>query len=455
MPTSSTPAATTDFKTLVVGLGKTGVSCARYLRAQGVSVAVTDSRAEPPGLAALRDTLPSVPAYVGGFEPAIFAAARELVVSPGVPLMEPLIQGAMARGVPVLGDVALFARVAKAPICAITGSNGKSTVTTLLGKMAEACGRRVAVGGNLGTPVLDLLDDQSELYVIEVSSFQLETTEDLSADVAVCLNLSPDHLDRYPNLDAYVAAKARVYYGAKVAVINRDDARVCAMARGSKRQIGFTLGEPQDADYGLRSRDDDTWLCRGREPLMPARQVLIPGRHNLANALAALAMAEACGLEPRPCHETLRRFDGLAHRSQLVADRRGVRWYDDSKGTNPGATVAALEGLVPQGAPYRAVLIAGGDGKGADFAPLAPTVQRAARAVVLMGRDAPRIAEVLANHAEVRLARDMDEAVALADTLARPGDCVLLSPACASFDMFESYEHRGRCFIAAVGRLDP
>jgi UDP-N-acetylmuramoylalanine--D-glutamate ligase len=454
----STPyPSTTDagFKTLVVGLGKTGVSCARYLRAHGVSVAVTDSRADPPGLAALRDELPDVPAYVGGFLPVVFAAARELVVSPGVALAEPLIQEAMARGVPVLGDVALFAGAAKGAVCAITGSNGKSTVTSVLGEMAEAGGRRVAVGGNLGTPVLDLLDDRIELYVIEISSFQLETTEGLNADVAVCLNLSPDHLDRYPDLDAYVAAKARVYQGAKVAVLNRDDARVCAMARWSGQAIGFTLGEPQGTDYGLRSRDDGSWLCRGCEPLMPTREVLIPGRHNLANALAALALAEACGLEPGPCLQTLRHFRGLEHRSQLVTVRGGVRWYDDSKGTNPGATVAALEGLVPEGAPHRAILIAGGDGKGADFSPLAAAVERAARAVVLIGRDAPRIAEVLAGRAEVRLAKDMDEAVAVADSLARPGDCVLLSPACASFDMYQSYEHRGRCFVTAVGRLAP
>jgi UDP-N-acetylmuramoylalanine--D-glutamate ligase len=454
MPTGiQKTAPTLGFHTLVVGLGKTGLSCVRYLRAQGISLAVTDSRVEPPGLAALSAELPDVPVFTGSFRSDVFATARELIVSPGVPMAEPLIQEAIARAVPVLGDVALFARAARAPICSITGSNGKSTVTTLLGQMAEACGRHVAVGGNLGEPVLDLLDEGVELYVVELSSFQLETTPELPLKAAACLNVSPDHLDRYPSLDDYVAAKARIYRDAEAAVINRDDPRVCAMPRQARLEIGFTLGEPALGDYGLRTPGGEVWLSRGSEPLVAASDLLIPGRHNLANALAALALAEACGLEPAPCIETLRRFPGLDHRSQVVAERRGVRWYNDSKGTNPGATIAALDGLVPVGVTHRAVLIAGGDGKGADFAPLAPVVQRATRAVVLIGRDAPRIAEVLEGRTEIRHAETMEEAVDLAAGLAETGDCVLLSPACASFDMFENYEHRGRAFCDAVRGL--
>jgi UDP-N-acetylmuramoylalanine--D-glutamate ligase len=456
MPTGiQKTAPTSGFHTLVVGLGKTGISCARYLNAMGISLAVTDSRMDPPGLAALGAELPDVPVFTGGFRSDVFAAAQELIVSPGVPVAEPLIQEAIARGIPVLGDVALFARAARAPICAITGSNGKSTVTTLVGQMAVACGRRVAVGGNLGEPVLDLLDERAALYVVELSSFQLETTPDLPAKAAVCLNLSPDHLDRYPSLDDYVAAKARIYQDAEAAVINRDDPRVDAMPRQARLEIGFTLGEPALGDYGLRTQGGEPWLARGSEPLVAARELLIPGRHNLANALAALALAEACGLEPTPCIETLRHFSGLDHRSQLVIERRGVRWYDDSKGTNPGATIAALDGLVPVGAAHRAVLIAGGEGKGADFAPLAPVVQRAARAVVLIGRDASRIAEILDDTAPIRHAKTMEEAVDLAAKLAQAGDCVLLSPACASFDMFDNYEHRGRAFSEAVRGLAP
>ena len=442
------------FRTLVVGLGKTGVSCARYLRGQGVRVAVTDSRPNPPGLAEVRRDLPEVAVFVGGFDPAVFAAAEQLVVSPGVPLATPLVQESMARGVPVIGDVELFARGARAPICAITGSNGKSTVTTLVGLMARLAGRRAAVGGNLGDPALDLLEDSAELYVVELSSFQLETTPGLCAQAAVVLNISADHMDRYPDLAAYIAAKARVYDRATVAVVNRDDSLVCAMARSSEREIGFTLKAPGDSDYGLRELDGGAWLCRGPDPLVPADEVQIQGRHNLANALAALALGEACGLPLDACLAALRTFPGLDHRSQLVGECRGLRWYDDSKGTNPGATVAALDGLVPPGSQSRAVLIAGGDGKGADFSPLASVAERAARAVILIGRDAPLIESVLHGRVALVHAQDMDDAVHRAAELGLPGDCVLLSPACASFDMFDDYEHRGRVFAEAVRRLE-
>ena len=324
-----------DQKTLVVGLGKTGLSCARYLRAQGAWVAVTDSRANPPGLEQLSQELPEVAVFLGGFDPAAFAAAERLVVSPGVPVSTPPIQEARARGVPVIGDVELFAQAAArlqplTPICAITGSNGKSTVTTLLGLMARRAGRLVRVGGNLGEPVLDLLDDQADLYVLELSSFQLETTPGLSTRAAVVLNISADHLDRYPDLAAYMAAKARLYERTQIAVINRDDPLVVGMARAPEREIGFTLGVPMPGDYGLRDAADGLWLCRGDERLMPAAEVVIPGRHNLANALAALALAEACGLPFGSCREVLQTFPGLDHRCQLVAVRAGVPWYDDS-----------------------------------------------------------------------------------------------------------------------------
>jgi len=440
-------------KTLVVGLGKTGVSCVRFLRARGLWVAVTDTRPNPPGLAEIREAFPEVAVFVGGFEPAAFAAAEQLVVSPGVPVAEPLIQQALARGVPVIGDVELFVRTSQAPICAITGSNGKSTVTTLLGLMAQRAGRHARVGGNLGEPVLDLLDDTAQLYVLELSSFQLETTHGLCAQAAVVLNISPDHLDRYPDVAAYEAAKARIYERARVAVVNRDDPRVAAMARTSAREFGFTLGVPTAGDYGLCEVDGAHWLCRGDTHLLRADEVLITGRHNLANALAALALAEACDLPREPGLEVLRTFPGLAHRSQLVCWHAGVRWVDDSKGTNPGATVAALDGLVTPGSRSRVVLIAGGDGKGADFAPLAPAVARAARAVVLIGRDAPLIEQVITGLAPLVQATDLEDAVRQAGGLAQPGDTVLLSPACASFDMFDNYEHRGRVFADAVRRF--
>jgi len=440
-------------RALVVGLGKTGLSCARYLHARGVAVAVTDSRAQPPGLERLRDELPEVALFLGDFDEAVFAAAECLVVSPGVPCSLPVIQAAAARGASIIGDVELFAASARAPVVAITGSNGKSTVTSLVGLMARLAGVRVAVGGNLGEPALDLLDEAVALYVLELSSFQLETTSSLRPRVAGVLNLSADHLDRYPNLDSYAAAKAGIFANAERAVVNLDDAAVRAMPIGAAERRGFTLSRPSDGEFGLCGDAEAPWLCCGNEPWLAAAEVAIPGRHNLANALAALALGEAAELPREAMLEGLRRFPGLPHRSELIAERAGQRWYNDSKGTNPGATVAALEGLAPPGSGRRVVLIAGGDAKGADFAPLAAAAERSARAVVLIGRDAPRLAEALGDRVPVFRARDMDEAVQNAADQAAPGDDVLLSPACASFDMFADYEQRGEAFVAAVRRL--
>ncbi|MBK1693674.1 UDP-N-acetylmuramoyl-L-alanine--D-glutamate ligase [Chromatium weissei] len=449
--------------TLIVGLGKTGLSCARYLARHlpaGATLAVTDSRLNPPGLDALRTELPEIQITVGGFDAELFAAATRLIVSPGVPISEPLIQAALARGAAVLGDVELFVQTAAAPICAITGSNGKSTVTTLVGLMAAAIGLRVAVGGNLGEPVLELLADDVDLYVLELSSFQLETTPSLRAAAAVVLNIAADHLDRYSSLAAYAATKAQIYQNARVAVINRNDSAVTAMPHAGAIEIGFSLNAPAADDFGLRTLDGAIWLCRGELALLPASEVRIPGRHNLANALAALALLNACApnADLAPAVNVLRQFSGLPHRSEFVTEFKNVRWYNDSKGTNPGATIAALEGLIAPESTARVVLIAGGDGKGAEFAPLAPAVARAARAVVLMGRDAPLIAAALNTDASARqipllYASDMRDAVKQAAQLAQAGDCVLLSPACASFDMFNDYTHRGRVFIEEVKRL--
>jgi UDP-N-acetylmuramoylalanine--D-glutamate ligase len=439
--------------TLVVGVGKTGLSCVRYLRGLGVRVAATDSRPAPPSLKRLRREMPDVAVFVGGFRPEVFAAADRLVLSPGVPLSEPLVAATLARGVPVVGDVELFAQAAGVPVAAVTGSNGKSTVTSLLGQMARTAGLRVGVGGNLGEPVLDLLDPSVELYVLELSSFQLETTESLALQAAAVLNVSPDHMDRYPDLAAYAAAKARILRLAETAVINRDDPRVVAMAAAVPKICGFTLGPPVEGDFGLLDRGGEPWLAQGTRPLLPAREVALAGRHNLANALAALAVGHACGLPPEPMAQALRTFGGLPHRTSLVALKGGVSWYDDSKGTNPGATMAALQGLVSEESQARAVLIAGGDCKGADFSAMAPVVARLVRAAVLIGRDAPMIERVLRDRVPVLHASDMSEAVRLAGSAAQPGDCVLLSPACASFDMFDNYEHRGRVFAAAVERL--
>jgi UDP-N-acetylmuramoylalanine--D-glutamate ligase len=438
-------------KVLVVGLGKTGLSCARYLTRQGAAVAVTDTRLSPPGLETLRGELQDAALFLGGFDRAAFEAAGLIVVSPGVSVQEPLIRQARARGVPVVGDIELFARVVRAPVAAITGSNGKSTVTTLVGEMARIAGRRVAVGGNLGDPALDLLDPAVDLYVLELSSFQLETTDSLRPAAAVVLNVSPDHLDRYDSLEDYAAAKARIYRNAGVAIVNLDDRSVVAMP-GGERRVGFTLGEPGPADYGVRTQAGAPWLCAGTEPVAPLAEMALAGRHNLANGLAALAMADALGLPRAAAREALLTFGGLPHRTQLVAEIDGVRYYDDSKGTNVGATIAALEGF-DDGTPARTVLIAGGDGKGQDFSALGPVLARTARCVVLIGRDAPLVEAALdPSVARVRAA-DMADAVRLAARHAVPGDRVLLSPACASFDMFRNYEHRGEVFAQAVRGL--
>lgn len=442
-----------DGMTLVVGLGKSGLSAARALKALGATFAVADSRANPPGLAAFQMEFSEVPYHLGGFDPALVASASRLVVSPGVSVKTPVIAEAAARGIPVWGDIELLARLTKTPIAAITGSNGKSTVTTLLGLMAGQTGVRAAVGGNLGMPALDLwlrTDLPPELYVLELSSFQLETTHSLNARVATVLNISPDHMDRYDSLDEYIAAKQRIFRGDGVMVINADDPVVMAMVEPGREVLRFTLEEPGEDDFGVRRESGEMWLAHGREHWIEASELKISGDHNLANALAALAMGHALGLKRKGMLAALRKFTGLAHRTTLVRERDGVRWFDDSKGTNVGATVAAVRGL-----PGQVVLIAGGDGKGQDFTPLRAALTGKTRAVVLIGRDAPLIAATLGDSVPLYPAADMEQAVAKAGELAQSGDSVLLSPACASFDMFSGYEERGVVFAEAVRRLAP
>jgi UDP-N-acetylmuramoylalanine--D-glutamate ligase len=441
-------------KTLIVGLGVTGLSCARYLAAQGVQVAVADSRDKPPGLEQLLAEYPDIAVFLGPFDERLFDSAERLVVSPGVPVSTPEIAQARGRGVPVLGDIELFARAANAPVVAITGSNGKSTVTMLLGEMAKASGIRAAVGGNLGTPALQLLEDGVELYVLELSSFQLETTDSLQAAVATVLNVSPDHMDRYASLEDYAAAKARALRGAGVAVLNADDPIVAGM-EGADDIWYFTLGGAQDAKmFGVNDIDGQAYLCRGEQPLLAADELKIPGLHNRANALAALAMGTALGFDTQAMLEVLRRYRGLPHRTEFVAELGGVSWYNDSKGTNVGAAIAALQGL-DRGDGSRTVLIAGGDCKGADFAPLTEVLAATARAVVLIGRDAAMIAASVPASVPMVSASDMDDAVEQAAALAHRGDRVLLSPACASFDMFSDYAQRGDHFMRAVRGLKP
>lgn len=435
---------------LIVGLGKTGLSAARFLRARGVELALADSREKPPGLAELRETLPDVAVFLGGFDEAAFVAATHLVVSPGVSLEEPAVQRAIQAGVPVLGDLDLFAAEADAPVIAITGANGKSTVTTLVGLMAQADGRNVRVGGNLGTPMLDLLSPQAELYVLELSSFQLERAGVLNCQAATVLNISPDHMDRYRDVRHYADVKRHIFDGAEVRVLNADDPAVAQMAGVGADCRWFSLQPERQADYRPVMVDGEEWLWARGRTLMRVGEIRLQGRHNLANALAAVALAEAAGIADEAVVETLRQFRGLDHRMQFVAEIGGVVWVNDSKATNVGACIAALQGL-----PGQAVLIAGGDGKGADFSGLARVAAEKLRAAVLMGRDAPALEQVLGPVVTTLRVQNMKQAVDVARRLAEPGDTVLLAPACASLDQYKDYQERGRVFVDAVKGLAP
>ncbi|MHB1085737.1 MAG: UDP-N-acetylmuramoyl-L-alanine--D-glutamate ligase [Thiobacillus sp.] len=454
---------------LVLGLGDTGLSCARWLAARGAQVSVADSRAAPPQAARLAEFLPQVPLHVGAFDDALLQSTDLLVISPGVPLTEPAVARAVAAGVEAVGDIELFARAlhalnaqrAAAPdtkgpmqVLAITGSNGKSTVTAMCGDMCRMAGLTTCVAGNIGLPVLDALYEieqgiapAPQVWVLELSSFQLETTVRLNATAATVLNVSEDHMDRYPDMDAYAAAKARIFSGDGAQIVNRDDARSLAMVLPGRRVISFGLDRrPEDENFGLCEDE----LCQDGDMLLPLSALQVAGLHNAANALAALALTRALDLPMEALLRGLVHFKGLPHRVEKVAEIEGVIYYDDSKGTNVGATEAALYGLGKR----RAVVILGGDGKGQNFSPLKGAVEANARAVLLIGRDAPLIAAAIEGcGVETCRVASLQEAVGEAQRLAHPGDAVLLSPACASFDMFRNYIHRADVFIDAVTKL--
>ena len=434
-------------RALVLGLGRTGLSAARYLDRKGLTVRVADTRVNPPGVDALRADVPAAELQTGAFNPSLLDDVAQVVISPGLSLQEAVVQEALERGLPVVGDIELFAREARAPIAAITGTNGKSTVTTLVAELANAGGRRAVAGGNLGDPALDLLARPTpDLYVLELSSFQLETTHSLHTVTSAVLNVTPDHMDRYASLEAYGAAKARIFDGCDVAVINADDPVVRGMPRPGQSVVSFSL-ESNDADYTL-VRSPAPMIVRRGEPLLPLAAMRLQGLHNAANAMAALALAEALELPLAPALDALCAFAGLPHRSQWVADVGGVRYVNDSKGTNVGATLAAVRGLAGP-----LVVIAGGDGKNQDFSELREAFRGKVRHVVLIGRDAPALAATLAGVCATERASDMPAAVRAAQAVAQPGDTVLLSPACASLDMFRDYSHRGDEFTATVRSL--
>jgi UDP-N-acetylmuramoylalanine--D-glutamate ligase len=430
-------------------LGRTGLSCARHLQSRNISFAVTDSRAAPPELAALKALAPDADVSLGRFDEALLEGASEIVASPGVSLSEPFLVAATRRGLPIIGDIELFVREARAPIAAITGTNGKSTVTTLVALMGQAAGKRVLAGGNLGRPALDLLAEPTpEFYVLELSSFQLDTTHSLRAAAATVLNVTPDHMDRYRTLQAYAQSKAHIFDRCDAAIVNLDDLQVRDMGRAASKVIGFSLLKNPRAQYYATQIAGDVALMRGNERLTLMSELRITGLHNAANALAALAVADSLGFDRDASVQALRDFPGLAHRSQWIADVDGVRYVDDSKGTNVGATLAAVAGMAGS-----LIVIAGGQGKGQDFAPLASAFRNKVRHVVLIGQDAQLIASVLREICTIEFASDMNEAVRACARAAQPGETVLLSPACASLDMFRDYAHRGDVFASAVRSL--
>ena len=439
---------------VVAGLGISGVSAVNFLHKKGYRVAVTDSREVPPG----HDQIPSdVQTSFGQFDQELLLQAEEIIISPGLDPKLPEIQAAIAKGIPVVSEIQILRRATDKPIMAITGSNAKSTVTTLIGLMAENAGVKVAVGGNLGRPALDLTHDDPDLYILELSSFQLETTSNLGAEVAVVLNISEDHLDRHGDMFAYHTAKHRIFQGVKKVVFNRDDSLTRPLVPDVTPMQSFGLNAPDLNQYGvLREDDGSMWLARGRKKLLKSSEMYIQGTHNIANALACLALGEAIDLPMDKMLETLKTFKGLEHRCEFVKDVKGVRYYNDSKGTNIGATLAALDGLGAaievQGG--KVAIILGGQGKGQDFTALRDSLQKYAKVAVLIGEDRATIEKAIEGTTTLLHAETLQEAVELSQQNTQAQDVVLLSPACASFDMFTGYPQRGHRFVEYVNALN-
>jgi UDP-N-acetylmuramoylalanine--D-glutamate ligase len=431
----------------IIGTGITGLSVARFLAKKGQTFVLMDTRENPPNLEQIKNEFPNVNVQTGNLDLPTLMASNEIVLSPGVAQSTEEIVAAKNSGIPVVGDIELFVRYAQAPIVAITGSNAKSTVTTLVGEMAKAADIKVAVGGNLGTPALDLLADDIQLYVMELSSFQLETVSKLNAKVATILNISADHLDRYKDMREYILAKMRVYFGAEHIVVNRHDLLTHPPLAQGVKPIQFG-GKADFGSFGLIEENGQEYLAKNLTALMPANELKIRGRHNIENALAALALGDAAGIPMNAMIATLKSFKGLRHRCEFVAQIKGVEFYNDSKGTNIGATLAAIKGLSRD--PQQLTVILGGEGKGQDFSELVPALKSINARTILIGRDAPIIAAAIETIVPITHAASLQEAIAQALSLSKDGDAVLLSPACASFDMFKNYEDRGEQFCQIV-----
>jgi len=438
----------------VVGLGATGLSCVRFLASKGIEFYVVDSRDNPPGLEQAKVLCPENRIFTGDLSVLEALGVTELYVSPGIALKTPVLAKLAERGVIMRGDIDLFCDYVDAPFVAITGSNAKSTVTTLVALLLQACGKNAKPGGNLGLPALDLFSPDTDFYVLELSSFQLETTHALKADLACLLNVSEDHMDRYDDFYEYQRVKQKVYRGCKAAVCNKQDILTAPLLAESTPVRAFTTKSPDLKEFGMLKDGDGAWLCRGVERLYHTSQIALKGSHNHANVLASLAMLELLGIDlmSEGIAKVLGEFGGLAHRCETVRTLHGITFINDSKGTNVGATLAALQGL---GSPAKRniLLIAGGEGKGADFSALAKPVSDFVRIVYLFGKDAGRIAEVLPADTQVKLFTSLDEIILSVSQDAKENDIVLFSPACSSLDMYKNYEVRGEHFARLVSKL--
>ena len=446
-----------DRLTVIVGLGDTGLSCVKYFASTGEKVKVVDSRDEPPGLAALIQMYPDVECELGDFNLETFVTAKQLVVSPGISIRSVEIEAAKDAGVAITGDIDIFSKQVAAPIIAVTGSNGKSTVVAMLAEIVTKAGKNFGLGGNLDgdnfKPALDLLaEGEKDLYLLELSSFQLETTQSLGAAVATILNLSADHMDRYEGIDDYHRAKQRIFTGCKQVVINRDDKESYPLVESGAAVWDFGFGRAGVNGLGLLEEDDDLYLAYQLEKIVSVNELKIFGQHNISNVLAAVALAMAIDIDMNAIKAAITEFCGLPHRCQWVANIEGVDFYNDSKGTNVGATVAAVEGL-GEHIPGHIVLIAGGIAKGANFAALVPAMNKWGKVLILIGQDAAEIASYFDKETQTYFASDMHDAARVALQHSTAGDAVLLSPACASFDMFENFQHRGFAFMESVETL--
>ena len=439
------------YDAVIVGLGKTGLSCFRYLSNQGLNVAITDSREEPPELLELRAEFESASVYLGQINEQVLLASDQIILSPGVSLDNKSIKLSIENNIPVFGDIELFCQKAQAPIIAVSGSNGKSTVTTIVAEMTRLAGLKTYVGGNIGIPALDLLSDSTpDLYVLELSSFQLETTYSLNAHASVVLNVSPDHMDRYSSLKDYANTKKRIYSGQGLMVLNKDEEYIHSIMDSKRDTIYFSLDAPEGENFGLINHNNEVWLSQGNEKIINKNQLKIKGEHNISNALAAMALARAVNVPTNIMADVLKNFTGLEHRCQLVREIDNVSWYNDSKATNVGACIASITGLCELG---NIILIAGGDSKGADLSGLNPIVKKYIKRVFLFGIDANKLADVMGSDVDKEFVNNMNEAVKGASKIADPDDIVLLAPACSSLDMYKNYQQRGDAFISAIDAL--